>query len=84
MKFRDWLGEGHIELAAYDKHDANKKVFTAKAKSDDEVKAHLKSLHAHVKRTGRTHHVTVYNKRTFELETHTIKHTNPLGRKYDS
>jgi hypothetical protein len=82
--FTEWLGEGHIVMTAYDKHDGNKKVFTAKAKTDDEVKAHLKSLHDHVQKTGRTHHVTVYNKKTFEHDAHTIKVYNPLGRKYDS
>jgi hypothetical protein len=85
-KFAEWVlnEEGHITLDAYDKHAANKKVFTAKAKSDDEVKAHLRALHDHVVRTGRTHHVLVYNKKTFEHESHTIKAHNPLGRKYDS
>lgn len=83
-KFTEWLDENHIELSAYDKHDNNRKVFTARAKSDDEVKTHLAAMHAHVQRTGRTHHVLVYNKKTFEHESHTIKVHNPLGRKYDS
>lgn len=83
-KFSVWLDENHIELNAYDKHNANKKVFTARAKDDKEVQQRLNSLHAHVQRTGRTHHVLVYNKKTFEHESHTIKAHNPLGRKYDS
>lgn len=83
-KFTDWIDENHIELTAYDKHNANKKVFVARAKNDDEVKTHLAALHAHVQRTGRTHHVLVHNKKTFEHESHTIKVYNPLGRKYDS
>lgn len=83
-KFNDWIEENHIVLTAYDKHNANKKVFTARAKSDDEVKQHLSAMHAHVQRTGRTHHVLIYNKKSFEHESHTIKVHNPLGRKYDS
>lgn len=84
MKFLQWLDENHIELTAYDKHDGNKKVFTARAKDDVEIQHHLNALHKHVQRTGRTHHVLVYNKRTFEHESHTIKVLNPLGKKYDS
>lgn len=84
-KFKTYIEENHIVLTAYDKHNNNQKVFTARAKSDDEVKNHLVAMHAHVQRTGRTHHVLVYNKKTFEHESHTIKVHNPLGhRKYDS
>ena len=84
-KFNDWLNENFIYLSAYDKNEGNKKVFTARAKNDDEVKTHLAALHQHVQRTGHIHHVMVHNKKTFETQTHTIKPHNPTGHpKYNS
>lgn len=64
--FNIWLEENHFILKAYDKHANMKHVFTARASSDSEVEKHIRSLHAHVKKTGRTHRVTILNTKTGE------------------